>query len=82
MALEVIRKLIMCCQHEKIVKLTVTVEEEVASYLNNRKRRELMNLEDEHGLQVLVLSREDVSPEYVKIESEDDAGRSIRGNEG
>ncbi len=82
MALEVIRKLIMCCQHEKIAKLTVTVEEEVASYLNNRKRRELMNLEDEHGVQVLVLSREDVSPEYVKIESEDEAGRSIRGNEG
>jgi len=81
MALEVIRKLIMCCQHEKLAKLTVIVEEEVASYLNNRKRRELMNLEDEHHLQVLVLSREDVSPEYVKIECEDEAGRSLRTND-
>jgi ribonuclease E len=80
MALEVIRKLIMCCQNEKIAKLAVTVEEEVASYLNNRKRRELMNLEDEHELQVLVLSREDVSPEFVKIECEDGSGRSIRVN--
>lgn len=82
MALEVIRKLIMCCQNEKIAKLSVTVEEEVASYLNNRKRRELMNLEDDHGLQVLVLSREDVSPEYVKIECEDESGRGIRVNDG
>ena len=82
MALEVIRKLIMCCQNEKIAKLTVTVEEEVASYLNNRKRRELMTLEDEHALQVLVLSREDVSPEFVKLECEDDAGRGIRPSDG
>ena len=82
MALDVIRKLIMCCQNEKIAKLSVTVEEEVASYLNNRKRRELMNLEDEHELQVLVLSREDVSPEYVKIECEDGSGRTIRAPEG
>ncbi|MEO2045491.1 MAG: Rne/Rng family ribonuclease [Pirellulales bacterium] len=81
MALDVIRKLIMCCQNEIIAKLSVTVEEEVASYLNNRKRRELMNLEDEHELQVLVLSREDVSPEYVKIECEDGSGRTIRGPE-
>jgi ribonuclease E len=81
MALDVIRKLIMCCQNEKIVKLSVTIEEEVASYLNNRKRRELMNLEDEHELQVLVLSREDVSPEYIKIECEDGSGRTIRAPE-
>jgi ribonuclease E len=81
MALDVIRKLIMCCQNEKIAKLSVTVEEEVASYLNNRKRRELMNLEDEHELQVLVLSREDVSPEYIKIECEDGSGRTIRAPE-
>ena len=81
MALEVIRKLIICCQHEKIAQITVTVEDEVLSYLNNRKRRELMTLEDEHKLRVLIVSREDLSPEYVKIECQDETGREIRISE-
>ncbi len=78
MAIEVIRKLIMAAQQERVVKITVTVEEEVGTYLNNRKRRELMNLEDDHDMQVLVLSREDVSPEFLKIDCEDSSGREVR----
>jgi len=78
MALEVIRKLITCAQTDRIARITVTVEEEVASYLNNRKRRNLTQLEDEHDLQALVLSREDVSPEYMKIECEDNSGRDVK----
>ena len=78
MALEVIRKLIMCAHHERIARISVTVEEEVASYLNNRKRRNLTQLEDEHNLQVMVLSREDVSPEHLKIECEDNSGRDVK----
>jgi len=78
MAIEVIRKLLMCAQQEQITQITVTVEEDVATYLNNRKRRELTALEDEQGLNVMVLSREDVSPEYFKIECEDASGREVR----
>jgi len=78
MALEVIRKLIMCAHQERIARISVTVEEEVASYLNNRKRRNLTQLEDEHNLQVMVLSREDVSPEHLKIECEDSSGRDVK----
>ena len=77
MAIEVLRKLIMCCQQEQIAKITVMVEEEVCQYLNNRKRRELMRLEDEHNLQVLVISREDLSPEHVEIECVDKSGRQV-----
>ncbi len=78
MALEVIRKLITCAQSDRIARISVTVEEEVASYLNNRKRRNLTQLEDEHNLQVLVLSREDVSPEFLKIDCEDNSGRDVK----
>jgi len=78
MAIEVIRKLLMVGHQERIAKISVFVEEEVASYLNNRKRRELTNLEDEHDLQVLVLGREDVSPEFLKVECEDSSGREVR----
>jgi ribonuclease E len=78
MAIEVIRKLLMCAHNERIARVSVTCEEEVANYLNNRKRRELTRMEDEYNLQVQVLSREDVAPEFLKIECEDASGREIR----
>lgn len=78
MAIEVIRKLIMTAQSERVAKISVTVEEEVATYLNNRKRRELTKLEDEHELQVVVFGREAVSPEFLKIDCEDGSGREVR----
>ncbi|MCA9232107.1 MAG: Rne/Rng family ribonuclease [Planctomycetales bacterium] len=78
MAIEVIRKLLMYAHQERIARITVTVEEEVASYLNNRKRRELTNLEDDHDLEILVISREDVSPEHLKFECEDSSGREVK----
>ena len=78
MAIEAIRKLIMCAQHSQVSKITVTVEEEVASYINNRKRRDLMRMEDDHQVQVVVVSREDLSPEFLKIECTDASGREVR----
>lgn len=78
MAIEVIRKLIMCAQHASVARIAVTVEEEVASYINNRKRRELTRMEDEHTVQVLVISREDLSPEFLKFDCEDASGREVR----
>jgi ribonuclease E len=78
MAIEVIRKLIMCAQHASVARIAVTVEEEVASYINNRKRRDLTKMEDEHNVQVLVISREDLSPEFLKFECEDAGGREVR----
>jgi ribonuclease E len=78
MAIEVVRKLIMCAQHASVARIAVTVEEEVASYINNRKRRELTRMEDEHSVQVLVISREDLSPEFLKFDCEDASGREVR----
>ena len=68
----------MVAHQERIVKISVYVEEEVATYLSNRKRRELTNLEDEHDLEVLVMGREDVSPEFLRVECEDSSGREVR----
>jgi ribonuclease E len=78
MAIEVIRKLIMCAQQPNVKRVTVTVEEEVAAYINNRKRRDLLALEDDHNVQVVVVSREDLSPEFLKFECEDANGRDVR----
>ena len=78
MAIEVIRKLIMAAQDTRVTKLSVTIEEEVASYINNRKRRELARIEDDYDVELLVVSREDVSPEYLRVACEDENGREVR----
>jgi ribonuclease E len=78
MSIEVIRKLMMASQVEKVHKISVVVEEEVANYLNNRKRRELARLEDENNVVVTVSGREGISPEHLEITCEDASGRELR----
>lgn len=80
MAIEVLRKMMMAVQTDRVVKVTVTVEEEVATYLNNRKRRELTILEDQNNVEVVILGREGLSPEHLKIECEGADGRELRFN--
>jgi ribonuclease E len=81
MAIEVVRKLIMCSQLQQVTRISVTVEEEVASYLNNKKRRELVQLEQENNVEVQVVSGEGLSPEYLKIDCVDANGREVRVGE-
>ncbi|MEO0532183.1 MAG: Rne/Rng family ribonuclease, partial [Planctomycetota bacterium] len=80
MAIDVLRKLQQVVHQEKVAKVTVTVEEEVANYLNNRKRRELATMEDEGGAEVLILGREGISPEHMHVACEDADGREVRPN--
>ncbi|MEM6330997.1 MAG: Rne/Rng family ribonuclease [Planctomycetota bacterium] len=82
MAIEVLRKLIAAAQIEGVAKVTVTVADDVATYLNNRKRRELTELEDENELELIVLGREGASPEFLKVLCEDERGRELRFDAG
>ena len=47
MAIEVMRLLILAAQREDVARISVTVYDEVATYLNNKKRREIARLEDD-----------------------------------
>ena len=78
MAIEVLRKMMMGMQQERIAQMIVTVAEPVASYLNNKKRRQLARFEDEGQLTVQVLGREGVLPEHLVIECTDSDGREVR----
>jgi ribonuclease E len=78
MAIEVVRKLLMCAHTPGVARITVTVEEEVASYLNNKKRRDLVQLEQESNVEVQVVSGEGLSPEYLKVDCVDANGREVR----
>jgi ribonuclease E len=78
MAIEVVRKLLMCAHTTGVARITVTVEEEVASYLNNKKRRDLVQLEQDSNVEVQVVSGEGLSPEYLKVDCVDSNGREVR----
>jgi ribonuclease E len=78
MAIEVVRMLILASQREEIARISVTVADEVATYLNNNKRRELARLEDTGKMVIEVRGRESVSPEHLVFECEDATGRSLR----
>ena len=47
MAIEVVRLIMLASHQAGISRVTVQVNQEVATYLNNRKRREITKLEDE-----------------------------------
>jgi ribonuclease E len=78
MALDVVRLLILTSQRSDISKITVTVADDVADYLNNRKRRELTRLEDQGQVTVQVLGAKNVSPEYLAFECRDSEDRLVK----
>lgn len=77
MSIEVVRMLALASQQPKIARVTVKVNDEVATYLNNRKRRDIMQLEDEAHMLVQILSSESHFPEHLEIECRDTENREI-----
>ena len=50
-----------------IQRITVRVHDEVASYLSNRKRKEITRMEEAGEIQVAVHAVQNVSPEYLEF---------------
>ena len=78
MAIEVMRTLQLSATREEVTRVNITVHDEVATWLNNRKRREITQFEDETHIQLHVDGKEDVSPEHLMFEAWDVAGRPLR----
>ena len=78
MAIEVIRQLTVASQTDEVVKISITVAAEVAEYLSNKKRRQLIELEDEGKLEVDIVGLADVSGEHLVIDCRDAQGREVR----
>jgi ribonuclease E len=77
MSIEVVRMLALASQQPKIARVTVKVNDEVATYLNNRKRRDITQLEDEAHMLVQILGSESHFPEHLEIECRDTENREI-----
>lgn len=77
MSIEVIRMLMLASQQPHIARVTVRVNDEVASYLNNRKRKDITQLEEEGGMSVQILGSEDLYPEHLELDCRDEKGQEI-----
>jgi ribonuclease E len=78
MAIEVVRHLILASHVEGAAKVMITVADDVATYLNNKKRRELAKIEDDANIVVQVYGKEGVPPEHLMIECQDSSGRELK----
>jgi ribonuclease E len=77
MAIEVVRLIHLAAHQPRIARVSVRVNDEVASYLNNKKRREITRLEEQANVVVQVFSNPGYYPEHLDLELADIEGKSI-----
>jgi ribonuclease E len=73
-AIEIMRLLMTVAQRERVSKIVVEVHDRVANYLNNRRRREINQLEDSAKVAIHITSRSDVSPNHLDCQTIDEHG--------
>ncbi|MAT15525.1 MAG: ribonuclease E [Planctomyces sp.] len=79
MAVDVMRILMATASSsDDIATIQVEIHERVANYLNNRKRRQIMGLEEEFNLTVSIKASSDVGPEHVVVQCLDDIGSELK----
>jgi ribonuclease E len=77
MSIEVIRMLSLACRNEHIQRVTVRVNDEVAAFLNNRKRRKIMEMEESGTMTVQILGSDGLFPEHLEIDCRDGHGELV-----
>jgi len=78
MAIDVVRLLMLASQRPETTLVDVAVAEEVAHYLNNRKRHELTRLEDAGQMTIQITGLKGVSPEHLAVSCRDAEGSEIK----
>jgi ribonuclease E len=77
MSLEVFRAVLLASQQSNIVKIKVTLADDVVEYLNNKKRLELATLERDGNVEIVVRAQADAWPEHLEIECFDANNRPV-----
>jgi ribonuclease E len=77
MAIEVVRKLQLGSHLPRVSRITVRVNDQVAAYLNNLKRKEIIRIEDDANITVQILGSEGLFPEHLELDCRDVEGREI-----
>ena len=77
LSIEVMRMLMTAGSHDKVALANIEVHEKVADHLNNLKRREITQIEEDRNLRVKIIARNDVAPEHLVLKCEDDIGAKV-----
>jgi len=77
-AIEVVRMLLSSAHREGVARISVELHERVATYLNNRKRRDLIRFEEDNNVTIHIHSRTDVSPEHLVMRCFDGNGMELK----
>lgn len=77
-AIEVMRNLATAASEDKVARIAVEVHQRVGNYLSNRKRREIMDLEESAGVLITVNSRYDVNFEHLTLQCFDASEDQMR----
>jgi ribonuclease E len=78
MALDVIRMLMLATEQKNCSHVKVRVNEKVASYLNNQKRKELADLEGRGSMDIAIMGSEAVFPEFLELKCYDSNDAEVR----
>ncbi|MBQ9372593.1 MAG: Rne/Rng family ribonuclease [Thermoguttaceae bacterium] len=77
MALEIVRLLTLASQEPRASQIVVGVAEEVAVFMNNRKRFQLAQIEKDSKASILLKTVPCAWPEHIDVEIFDDAGKKV-----
>ncbi len=67
MSIDVMRMLQLVAHRANVQRIQIKVQEDVANYLHNRKRKEVSGMEEAGGIQVSVVGVPGVSPEFLEF---------------
>jgi ribonuclease E len=77
LSIEVMRLVMSAAGHDQVTRMLIEVHDRVGNYLNNRKRKDLIRIEDENEVEVVIVTKSDVSFEHMTFRAEDAAGREV-----
>jgi ribonuclease E len=73
----VVRTLALAVKNKHIVRVTVRVNDAVAAFLNNKKRRAVTEMEDAGNMTVQILGSEGLFPEHLEVDCRDSHGERV-----
>src|SRR5262249_50080458 len=78
MSIDVMRMVQLAAHRPNIARLQIKVSEEVATYLLNKKRKEIVRLEEEGEIQVNIIRQAGVAPEFLEFLCYDNNNNEIK----
>jgi ribonuclease E len=78
MSIDVMRLLQLAAHREPVARVSVRVTEDVATYLLNKKRREVTRLEESGDMQVQITPVPGAAPELLEFVCYDNNGNEVK----